>query len=100
MGPYLGLMPRRHPSGEVDRQGRISKCGDGFTRKCLYEAATVLLTKVQRWSPLKAWGVRLAQRIGAKKARVAVARKLAVILRCIWSDGTQFWWTKQETAMA
>ncbi len=60
-------------------------------RKCLYEAATVLLTKVQRWSLLKAWGVRLAQRIGAKKARVAVARKLAVILRCIWSDGTQFW---------
>ncbi len=100
VGPYLGLTPRRHQSGEIDRTGRISKCGDGFTRKCLYEAATVLLTKVQRWSPLKAWGVRLAQRIGAKKARVAIARKLAVILRCIWSDGTQFWWTKQETAMA
>jgi transposase len=100
VGPYLGLTPRRHQSGEVDRQGRISKCGDGFTRKCLYEAANVLLTKVQRWSPLQAWGVRLAQRIGGKKARVALARKLAVILRCIWSDGTQFWWTKQETMMA
>jgi ABC-type polar amino acid transport system ATPase subunit len=48
---------------------------------------------------LKAWGARLAKRIGAQKARVAIARKLAVILRCIWTDGTQFWWTK-ETAMA
>jgi transposase len=100
VGPYLGLTPRRHQSGEVDRQGRISKCGDVFTRTCLYEAANVLLTKVQRWSPLKAWGVRLARRIGAKKARVALARKLAVILRCIWMDGTQFWWTKQEATMA
>jgi transposase len=100
VGPYLGLTPRRHQSGEVDRQGRMAKCGDGFTRKCLYEAANVLLTKVQRWSPLKAWGVRQAQRIGGKKARVALARKLAVILRCIWSDGTQFWWTKHEAAMA
>jgi transposase len=99
VGPYLGLTPRRYQSGQIDRQGRISKCGDSFTRKCLYEAANVLLTKVQRWSPLKAWGVRLAKRIGAKKARVALARKLAVILRCIWTDGTQFWWTK-EPAMA
>lgn len=99
VGPYLGLTPRRHQSGEVDRQGRISKCGDAFTRTCLYEAANVLLTKVQRWSPLKAWGVRLAKRIGAKKARVALARKLAIILRCIWMDGTLFGWTK-EAAMA
>lgn len=99
VGPYLGLTPKRYQSGETDRQGRISKCGDAFTRTCLYEAANVLLTKVQRWSPLKAWGVRLAKRIGAQKARVAIARKLAVILRCIWTDGTQFWWTK-ETAMA
>ena len=70
VGPYLGLTPRRYQSGETDRQGRISKCGDAFTRTCLYEAANVLLTKVQRWSPLKAWGVRLAKRIGGKKARV------------------------------
>jgi transposase len=99
VGPYLGLTPKRYQSGETDRQGRISKCGDTFTRTCLYEAANVLLTKVQRWSPLKAWGMRLAKRIGAQKARVAIARKLAVILRCIWMDGTQFWWTK-ETVMA
>ena len=99
VGPYLGLTPRRYQSGETDRQGGISKCGDRFTRTCLYEAASVLLTKVQRWSPLKAWGTWLARRIGSKKARVAIARKIAVILRCIWTDGTEFWWTK-ETATA
>lgn len=99
VGAYLGLTPRRHQSGEVDRQGRISKCGDSFTRTCLYEAANVLLTKVKRWSPLKAWGHRLVQRVGPQKARIAVARKLAVILRCIWTDGTEFWWTR-EAAMA
>ncbi len=54
------------------------------------------LPRVQRWSPLKAWGVRLAKRVGAKKAKVAVARKLAVILHCMWTDGTEFWWTKEE----
>jgi transposase len=56
VGPYLGLTPTRYQSGETDRQGRISKCGDAFTRTCLYEAAHVLLAKVQRFSPLKAWG--------------------------------------------
>jgi hypothetical protein len=66
VGPYLGLTPRRYQSGETDRQGGIS--GDRFTRTCLYEAASVLLTKVQRWSPLKAWGTRLARCIGSKKA--------------------------------
>ena len=59
----------------------------------------MLLTKVKRWSPLKAWGVRLMKRVGAKKANVAVARKLAIILHCIWTDGTDFWWM-QEAAMA
>ncbi len=81
------------PPGETDRQGRISKCGDTLTRTCLYEAAHVLLTRVQRFSPLKAWGMRLAKRIGGRKARIAVARKIAVILHCIWTDGTKFWWT-------
>ena len=81
--PYLGLTPTRYQSGETDRQGRISKCGDSFTRSCLYEAANVLLTKVKRFSPLKAWGMRLANRVGGKKARIAVARKIAVILQCV-----------------
>ena len=99
VGAYLGLTPQRYQSGEVDLTGRISKCGDGFLRTCLYEAAGVLLTRVKRWSPLKAWGVRLMKRVGAKKAKVAVARKLAVILHRIWTDGTEFWWTK-EASMA
>ncbi len=96
VGAYLGLTPRRYQSGEVDRAGRIPKCGDGLVRTLLFEAAGVLLTRVQRMSPLKAWGLRLAKRIGAKKAKVAVARKLAVILHCMWTDGTEFWWTKEE----
>lgn len=100
VGPYLGLTPTRYQSGEMDRQGRISKCGDTFTRTCLYEAANVLLTKVQRFSPLKAWGMRLVKRIGGHKARVAVARKIAVILHCIWTDGTEFWWTREEAKAA
>ena len=100
VGPYLGLTPTRYQSGETDRQGRISKCGDTFTRTCLYEAAHVLLTKVQRFSPLKAWGLRLVKRIGGRKARIAVARKLAVILHCIWTDGTEFWWTREEATTA
>ena len=62
VGAYLGLTPQRYQSGEVDLTGRISKYGDGFVRTCLYEAAGVLLTKVKRWSPLKAWGVRLMKR--------------------------------------
>jgi hypothetical protein len=95
-GPYLGLMPTRYQSGEISRRGPISKCGDAFTRTCLYEAANVLLTKVQRFSLLKVRGIRLVQRIGAKKARVAVVRKIAVILRCIWVDGTEFWWSRQD----
>lgn len=100
VGPYLGLTPTRYQSGETDRQGRISRCGDSFTRTLLYEAATVLLTKVQRFSPLKAWGLRLTKPIGSNKARVAVARKIAVILRCIWVDGTEFWWTREEAKVA
>jgi transposase len=95
VGAYLGLTPKRYQSGEVDLAGRISKCGDGFARTCLYEAAGVLLTRVERWSSLKAWGVRLMKRIGTTKAKVAVARKLAVILHRIWTDGTEFWWTKE-----
>jgi transposase len=100
VGPYLGLTPTRYQSGETDRQGHISKCGDTFTRTCLYEAANVLLTRVQRFSPLKAWGSRLAKRIGPKKARVAVARKLAVILHCMWVDGTEFSWAREQAKSA
>jgi transposase len=90
VGAYLGLTPRRHQSGEVDRGGRISKCGDATLRALLYDAAHVLLSRVKRDSDLRSWGVALARRIGAKKAKVAVARKLAVVLHAIWTDGTIF----------
>jgi transposase len=80
VGAYLGPTPRRYQSGEIDRQGRISKHGDRFLRTLLYEAANVLMTRVKRWSPLKAWGQRLSKRVGPKKAKIAVARTLAIIL--------------------
>ena len=98
VGAYLGLTPRRHASGEIDWIGRISKCGDTVVRTYLFEAAGVLLTRVPHWCALKAWGLRLAKRSGFKKARVAVARKLAVILLCMWRDGTDFIWSTKEAA--
>jgi transposase len=82
-GAYLGLTPRRYESGETSRNGRISKQGNMMTRKHLYEAATILLTRNLRFSTLKAWGLKLAKTCGFKKARVAVARKLAVILHAM-----------------
>jgi transposase len=93
VGAYLGLTPRRHASGEVDWSGRISKCGDTMLRTYLFEAAGVLLTRTKQSCSLKAWGTAIAARSGGKKARVAVARKLAVILHRMWCDGTQFKWT-------
>lgn len=90
VGAYLGLTPRRYQSGEMDRTGRISKRGNHQMRTYLFEAANVLLTVVRRGSALKRWGSKLAKRIGAKKAKVAVARKMAVILHAIWTDGTEF----------
>ena len=78
MGAYLGLTPRRHQSGEEDHTGHISRCGDRLLRIRLFEAAGVVLHRVTKRSALKAWGTRLAKRIGTKKATVAVARKLSV----------------------
>ncbi len=98
VGAYLGLTPRRHASGEVDWTGRISKRGDGMVRTYLFEAAGVLLTRVAQWCKLKAWGHRLWKRIGFKKAKIAVARKLAVILHRMWRDGTDFIWSSKEAA--
>jgi transposase len=98
VGAYIGLTPRRHASGEIDWTGRISKCGDAIVRSYLFEAAGVLLTRVTQWCALKAWGLRLAKRIGFKKAKVAVARKLAVILHRMWLDGTGFRWSAKAPA--
>ena len=98
VGAYIGLTSRRHASGEMDWSGRISKCGDAMLRSYLFEAAGVLLTRVPKWSVLKAWGMRLAKRNGLSKAKVAVARKLAVILHRMWIDGTEFNWSKKQAA--
>ena len=96
VGAYIGLTPRRYASGEVDWSGRISKRGDAMLRTYLFEAAGVLLTRVPQWCKLKAWGHRLWKRIGFKKAKIAVARKLAVILHRMWRDGTDFQWSTKE----
>lgn len=93
VGAYLGLTPRRYQSGEVDRVGRITKVGDVETRTALFEAANVVLRPGTRWSPMKAWAMRVADRQGMKRAKVALARKMAVALHCMWRDGTEFRWT-------
>ena len=100
VGPHFGLMPRKYQSGELDVTGSISKVGDRMVRTALYEAASVMLTRSVRFSALKAWAMAVAKRRGTKKARVALARKLAVILHRMWSDGTSFRWTNEETAIA
>ena len=98
VGAYLGLTPRRSQSGETDMNGKISRWGDRMLRTYLFEAATVLLYRTKKWSSLKAWGMKLARRIGVKNAKVAVARKIAVILHCIWVDGTSFEWGLPKAA--
>jgi transposase len=90
VGVHVGLTPRRYASGETDRSGGISKCGNGALRTLLFEASVTMLTRSGRWSRLKAWGVRLAQRNGFKAAATAVARKLAVIMHRMWVDETDF----------
>jgi len=84
VGAYLGLTPRRNQSGETDINGKISRWSDRLLRTYLYEAATVLLYRTKKWSSLKAWGMKLAKRIGMRKATVAIARKIAIVLHCIW----------------
>ena len=100
VGAYFGLTPRCYQSGEIDQNRGISKCGDGLVRTYLFEAAGTLLTRVEKWSALRAWGLRLAKRSGLKKAKIAVARKLAVIMHRMWVDGASFRWSTAEPAVA
>jgi transposase len=79
-GAYFGLVPRRHQSGELDWTGRITKQGDGTVRKLLYEAANSILTRTRQSFALKSWALKIAKRRGLRKARVALARRLAVIM--------------------
>ena len=100
VGPSLGLTPVLHQSGESHRVGRISLCGDEAMRALLYEAAQVMLTRVQKWSWLKAWAMGIAKRRGPRKAIVALARRLAVIMHRMWCDGTEFRWTREPAPAA
>ena len=87
---YFGLTPRQFQSGETNFMGGISRSGDPATHRVLMIAATVLLSGSREWNSLKAWGVRLAKRIGFSKARIAVARKLAMIMHKIWLNNDLF----------
>jgi transposase len=89
---HFGLTPRRFQSGELDLEGHISRCGDASVRSTLYTAANAMLTRSSKWSSLKAWGMKLAKSRGHRRAVIAVARKLAVILHRMWIDDTQFRW--------
>jgi len=100
VGAVFGLTPSRDQSGERDRPGAISRCGDEMMRTTLYEAAQVMLMQSAKWSWLKAWAMKIARHRGRKKAIVALARRLAVIMHRIWVDGTEFRWTREEAAAA
>ena len=98
VGAVFGLTCSKYQSGEVDRSGAISRCGDEMMRTMLYEAAHIMLVRSTRWSWLKAWAMQVARHRGMKKAIVALARRLAVIMHRIWVDGTEFRWTRQQAA--
>ena len=98
VGAVFGLTPSKYQSGEIDRTGAISRCGDEMMRTMLYEAAQSMLFHSTRWSWLKAWAMKIARHRGMKKAVVALARRLAVIMHRIWVDGTEFQWTREVVA--
>ena len=94
-GAYLGLTPRRYESGEISRNGRVSKRGDRFARKCLFEAANAIYCRNLGGPRLRDWARGIAEKTGTRKAKVALARKLAVTLHAMWRSGTPF----EERAM-
>jgi transposase len=99
VGAVFGLTSSRYQSGEIDWSGRISRCGDEMMRTMLYEAAQSMLHS-KKWSWLKAWAMQIARRRGMKRAIVALARRLAVIMHRIWIDGTEFRWTREPATAA
>lgn len=96
VGASFGLTPSKYQSGEIERSGAISKCGDEMMRVMLYEAAQSMLFHSKKWSWLKAWAMKIARHRGMKKAVVALARRLAVIMHRIWVDGSEFRWTREQ----
>ena len=99
VGAVFGLTCAKYQSGEVDWDGRISRCGDEMMRTMLYEAAQAMM-RSKKSSCLKAWAMQIARRRGMKKAIVALARRLAVIMHRMWVDGTEFRWTREQAAAA
>ena len=97
VGAVFGLTPSRYQSGERDRTGGISRCGDEMMR-AMHEAAHIMLVRSTKWSWLKAWAMQIARRRGMKKAIVALARRLAVVLHRIWVDDSEFRWTRETVA--
>jgi transposase len=100
VGAAFGLTPSRYQSGEINRTGGISRCGDEMMRAMLYEAAHIMMVRLAKWSWLKAWAMKIARHRGMKRAIVALARRLAVIMHRIWVDGTEFRWTREQAAAA
>jgi transposase len=100
VGAVFGLTSAKFQSGEIDRSGAISRCGDEMMRTMLYEAAQTMLFRSAKWSWLKAWAMKIARHRGMKKAVVALARRLAVIMHRIWVDGSEFRWTQEQTTVA
>jgi transposase len=90
VGAHFGLTPKKYQSGATDVTGGISRAGDVMVRTALYEAANVMLTRTRRFSALERWGLEVARRRGVKRARVALARKLATVLHRLWVDGSSF----------
>lgn len=93
VGAYFGLTPKKYQSGETDRDGGVSKVGDAMVRTALFEAAHIMLTRATRFSSLKRWALDVAQRRGMKRAKVALARKLGVVLHRMWVDAMDFRWS-------
>jgi transposase len=98
VGAVFGLTPSRYQSGETNRTGAISRCGDEMMRAMLYEAAHIMLVRLAKWCWLKAWAMKIARQRGIKKAIVALARRLAVVMHRIWVDGAEFRWTREVVA--
>jgi transposase len=100
VGAHFGLTPKKYQSGETDVTGGVSKVGDALVRTVLYEAANVLLSRTTRFSTLKRWALEVAKRRGVKRAKVALARKLACLLHRMWVDGSEFRWGKEAPVPA
>ena len=98
VGAHFGLTPKRYQSGETDVTGGISKVGDATVRTALYEAAHVMLTRSGRFSTLKRWALEVARRRGMRRAKVALARKLATVLHRLWAEGSGFRFGKEAAA--